>query len=138
MGGWQCPDCGRKFARPNQWHSCLRSTVENHFKDRDPILRETYDELIRKLEAIGRIQIDPVKTSIILGSRAHFAVVYPYQGHLELEFLLDRQIKSERIHRSQALGFARVSHFVKLADPAEVDDELLNWLAQAYSMQSEA
>lgn len=136
MGGWQCPDCGREFARANQWHSCLRTTVKTHFKDRDPILRETYDELIRKLEAIGRLQVDSVKTSIILGSRAHFAVVYPYQGHLLLEFLSNREIKSERIHRSQALGTARVSHFVKLVEPADVDDELLNWLAQSYSLQS--
>lgn len=136
MDGWQCPDCGREFARANQWHSCLRSTVETHFKDRDPILRETYDELIRKLEAIGRLQVDAVKTSIILGSHAHFAIVYPCQRHLVLEFLADHKIQSERIYRSQALGTARVSYFVKLVEPADVDDELLNWLAQSYSLQS--
>ncbi len=136
MGRWRCPVCGREFARPNQWHSCLRSSVEKHFEGSTPILRKTYEELIRRLEAFGRVNVDPVRTSIILGSRAHFAVVYPDPRQLVLEFLSDHKIQSERIHRTQALGTARVSHFVKLVDPADIDDELMSWLAQSYAIQS--
>lgn len=96
MGRWRCPVCGRELARPNQWHSCLRSSVEKHFEGSTPILRKTYEELIRRLEAFGRVNVDPVKTSIILGSRAHFAVVYPDRDSWSWN--------SSRITRSKAKG----------------------------------
>jgi hypothetical protein len=133
---WQCPDCGRTFSRSNQWHSCVRATLEDHFADKDPHLLQIFEQLMNELRRTADVELDPVQTSINLRSHSNFAVVYPHRQHLILEFLADREIDSSRIHRTQRLGPMRVSHFVRVASAEDIDEQLVNWLARAYAMQS--
>jgi len=69
---WECPTCGRKFAKKNQWHSCNPHTVSYHFQGKNPVLKETYEVLISKLQEFGQIRIDAVKSSINLINKYHF------------------------------------------------------------------
>jgi hypothetical protein len=132
---WTCPDCGRQFAKQNQWHSCAARTVDDHFQGRDARLRNTYDALVFRLEEFGPVRVDAVQGSINLISRHHFGAVTVQKRALRLEFLLDEEIESPRIVRVQRLGPRRVAHSVKLCAPDEVDEELLGWLRRAYLLQ---
>jgi len=43
---WICPDCGRKFSRDNQSHSCLEYNLDDMFIGKDPKTRDLFDYLM--------------------------------------------------------------------------------------------
>ena len=132
---WHCPQCGREFRTRNQWHSCVSYTVEGHFEGKPPELREAFERLVGELRRLGPVRVDAVKTGINLAGRAHFGGVRVQTDRLRVGFLLGRQLDDPRILRTERLGPALVGHSVAVRSPANVDEQLLGWLAEAYALK---
>ena len=129
---WQCPTCKRKFAKRRQWHSCLASPVDAHFKGKPAWLKPLFGELSAKLKKFGRLRIDAVKTSINLASTFHFGGVRVQEDSLRLGFVLNRHLRHDRILRTERVGASIYSHIVKITSKEDLDRELLSWLREAY------
>ena len=112
-------------------HSCVSFAVRDHFKDKPPTRKQTFDLLIDNARQFGRIRTDAVKSLITISGRFHFAAVYVRKHSLTVEFVLERKLSHERIEKVQKV-LARYSHFVKLTGPEDVDGQLINWLEEAY------
>jgi Domain of unknown function (DUF5655) len=133
---WRCPNCGRRFAKARQWHSCEVKGLEEHFRGRDPEIRELFDELVRRLRKLGPIGIDPVKTSINLTARHHFGAVTVRGNFLRLGFLSEIRIADARIVHIERLGPGKFGHSVVLESVADLDEVVMDWLAAAYRFRS--
>ena len=133
---WKCPACGRRFAKARQWHSCQIKGLEDHFRGRDPQVREIFDELVRRLKEIGPVKVDPVKTSINLTTRHHLGAVTVRGTFLRLGFLSDRRIRDDRIVHVEQLGPTKFGHSVVLESIEDLDDVVMGWLAAAYRLGS--
>jgi Domain of unknown function (DUF5655) len=133
---WRCPDCGRRFPKARQWHSCVVKGLDDHFRGRDPELREIFDELVRRVRKLGRVGVDPVKTSINLVARHHFAAVTVRGNFLRLGFLSEERIADGRIVHIERLGTGKFGHSVVIESLADLDDVVMGWLAAAYRFRS--
>ena len=129
---WQCPLCGRRFARKNQSHSCIVHPVANHFLGKPARLRQTFERLLAKTRRLGPVRVDAVKSAINLSGKNHFAMVYVLKASLKMDFALYGIPRSGRILRTEKLGGNRYLHYVRLTRLEDVDDELLGWLEEAY------
>ena len=133
---WRCPACHREFVKPNQWHSCATRALDEHFKGRDPHLRQVFDALVSKLRKIGPVKVDPVKTSINLTSGRHLGAVTVRGTYLRVGFYSAKRIVDPRIVHFERLGPERFGHSVVLESAEEIDDQLMAWLAAAYAMRA--
>jgi hypothetical protein len=133
---WSCPNCGRKFVKLNQAHSCQRFTTDDHFHGKNPQLRRIYNVLLTKLSKFGPLRVDAVKSSINLISKYHFGGIKVYKNHLRLGFLSNETIIDARIQSVEKLGPRKAGYHVKLSSPREVNDQLMAWLEKAYHLQS--
>ncbi|HEX5134430.1 MAG TPA: DUF5655 domain-containing protein [Thermoanaerobaculia bacterium] len=131
-----CPACGREFPKANQWHSCAVKALDEHFRGRDPELREIFDELVRRLRRLGPIKVDPVKTSINLTARHHLGAVTVRGSFLRLGFLAEKRIEDARIVHFERLGPAKFGHSVILESIEDLDPVVMGWLAAAYRLRS--
>jgi hypothetical protein len=120
----------------NQWHSCLATSVDQHFAGVDPAVRKTYDTPIGRLKELGPLRVEAVKSSINLASKYHFRAVSVRPDHLRLGFILDREIEHQRIIRTETVGSNRVGHHVMLSTPEDVNSQLMEWLSRAYRLQA--
>lgn len=111
-------------------------TVKNHFEGKDPVVRKIYDQLTKSLKKFGPISEDPKKTSIHLVNATALAGVATRKAHLVLTIKSDRKLNSPRIHKMEQTSAKRFHHEVKLTSPAEVDDELIGWLQEAYALSA--
>jgi len=134
---WTCPKCKRQFGKKKQWHSCLSYSVEDHFKDKSPELKKTFDSLEQRARRFGPVRTDAVKSLITLSGQSHFAAVYVRKNSLSVEFALERKLSDERIEKSTKL-LNRYCHFVNLTKPQDVDKQLMAWLEEAYFLTSPA
>ncbi len=133
---WKCPKCGREFRNKNQWHSCVKVSVEDHLEGKPEIIREIFDKLVVKLREFGPVRIDAVKTSVNLAGRSHFGAVQIQNSCIKLGFLLDRPVEDERIILTQKIAEAFYRHVVRLCKLEEIDAQLLSWLNRAYQLRS--
>src|SRR5256714_5882797 len=117
------------MAATNQTH-----LIKSHFENRDAIVRQIYDRVLKSARNFGRVTEDPKKTSIHLVNRTAFAGVATRRSAMVLTIKSDRTISSPRIHKSEQTSAQRFHHEVKLTSPAEVDSELVKWLKDAYEL----
>ena len=109
-------------------------TVNAHFENRDAVVRQIYDRLLKSARTFGPVVEDPKKTSIHLVNRTAFAGVATRKSAIVLTIKADSDISSPRIHKSEQTSARRFHHEVKLNSPADVDAELVGWLKHAYAL----
>ena len=114
----------------------MTRTVDHHFRNKPPQLRQTYEALIARLRQLGPLRVDVVNSSINLVSKFHFGGVSVRQDYLRVGFLSDRVIENQRIVRTEKLGPGMVAHSVIIRSSGDVDDDLMVWLKKAYMRQS--
>ena len=111
-------------------------TVRTHFQDREVVVREIYDQLLKKTRQFGPIVEEPKKTSIHLVHRTAFAGVATRKNSINLTIKGDRKLSSPRIHKTEQVSTKRFHHEVKLTSPADVDAQLVGWLKEAYELST--
>jgi hypothetical protein len=111
-------------------------SVESHFENKDAAVRKIYEGLLKSAKKFGPVSEEPKKTSIHLMNQTAFAGVATRKSALVLTIKSDRKLSSPRIHKSEQTSANRFHHEVKLASPAEVDAELVQWLKDAYALSA--
>ena len=111
-------------------------TVTSHFQNKDKVVREIYECLLRKVEQCGTVSEDAKKTSIHLVNRTAFAGVATRKGAINLTIKGDRALSSSRVTKSEQVSAHRFHHEVKLTSPADIDSQLIGWLREAYKLSA--
>ena len=115
-----------------------KPTVAMHFANRSPEVRLIYDRILTESKRFGPVIEDPKKTSIHLVNSTAAAGVATRKEHLILTLKSDRKLTSPRIHKSEQVSAKRFHHEVKLTSPSDVDDELAEWLKEAYELSAKS
>ena len=95
-------------------------------------LLPVYEALAAAAAALGAdVEIVPKKTGVSVRRSKQFAVIEaPSAKRIQLGLQLREHPTTERLLPS---GNAMCSHKVNLESPADVDDEVLGWLREAYA-----
>ena len=131
---WICPNCKKEFKNKNQAHSCAKVDLKEHLKNKSPQVKATFDKLMRELGKLGKITINPVKTSIQVRATATFLSIIPKKDYMEIEFQLGSERDELPVYKNFRISKNRVLHFAILKDPQEVNTKLMNWLKKSYEL----
>ena len=132
---WHCPNCGRTFANRNQTHTCSPlGSLDDHFLDKSPEVRATFDAIIEAVGQFGPVTILPEKTRIALHARMSFAAFMPRRHWLNGHLVLARRIDHPRFSKVETFSPRNVLHAFQLSSPTEVDAEFTAWLGEAYEV----
>jgi len=134
---WVCPDCGRQFVSVNRNHSCGLYSLEDHFVNKEPIIRELYDFLFETLKQFGPVQAFPVKTRIVFQAEVQFAAATPRKRWLDGYLWLRRQAVHPRIYKLEMGVFRDYSHIFRLQRFDDLDQGLVDLLQEAYILGCE-
>jgi hypothetical protein len=129
---WVCPKCQRQFARQGQGHECSPAmTVDEYFSTGPPFERPIFEAVMAGLDdRVGPIHVEPVSVGIFLKRARGFCELQT--KWVAVSFGLPRTLHSHRLSRKVIDGRAHKWHYVNVRAAEEVDDELLDWLAEAY------
>lgn len=112
------------------------NTVDDVFRDRPPEQREICEAIIEYLESLGPIHVDAVKVGVFLKHESKLAELRPKSKWLSLELVLPRLVNDPRISRTIKIAADRIVHIVKLSDAGQVDEQVMQWLTEAYDAAS--
>jgi hypothetical protein len=133
---WKCNSCHREFAKKNQSHSCKTYPLDEHFKNKENqrALFNAYIAYIRK--NIGEFKIEALPCCIHLVSTYTFGAVWILKDKIRIDFMTPEKIASKRISRVEQPSANRYVHFIEIEKMEELNEELLNWLKQAYFLKT--
>lgn len=103
-----------------------------HFKDAKAIWRQSFDDLMKRLNKEGAVLVAPASTYLsLLKDKKKFAIVQITKDRMDIGIKLKDKAPTERFAASENWN-AMVTHRVQLHDGAAVDKEVLSWLVEAY------
>jgi len=109
-------------------------SVSDHFANKDPSVRTLYDQLVSLVRTFGPVEEDPKKTSIHLNRKSALAGVETRRNNFLLTIKSDHPIKSPRVEKVEKISSKRFYHKVRISSPDDFDEELKNWLQEAYAL----
>ncbi len=109
-------------------------TVDDHFADKDPVVRTLYDKLLEILNGFGPIIEEPKKTSIHLVRKSALAGVETRKNYLLLNIKADHKIDNPRISKTDQPSANRFHHKLKIESLDDFDAELESWLKTSYQI----
>jgi hypothetical protein len=135
---WLCPNCDREFASVNQAHVCVPGiTVDDLLGRRPRWVSEIYGAVIEHLRSLGPIHEDAVNVGIFLKSDRKIAEFRPRVRSVLLGFYLPYQLTETRIARTLPAATDRIVHLINLTSADQVDDQLREWLTEAYDFNTD-
>jgi hypothetical protein len=130
---WTCPECGRQFGRNRQGHECAPAlSLDEYFSTGPAHERPVFEAVLRHLETVGPVHVEPVSVGIFLKRSRTFAELRPMQQWVALWFGLPRRVRHRTITRKVQSYHGRYIHVANLRSPADVDDDIRGWLTEAY------
>jgi len=128
-----CPYCEREFARAHQSHVCAPGgSVDDTFAAHPPGHRAVYDAIQAHLRSLGPVHEDAVTVGVFLKRDRKLAEIRPRSRDVWLALSLPRAVEDPRIQRMPWPGGGRVWHVLTLRTADEVDDQVRDWLTEAY------
>jgi hypothetical protein len=106
--------------------------VENQYKGKES-LKPIMEELIERINKFGHdIQIVPKKDSISVVRNKQLALIKPAtKTRIDLGLKLKGKPTTDRLENSGPFG-SMCTHRVRLSELHEIDEQLMEWLAEAY------
>jgi hypothetical protein len=104
------------------------------FERAAPHVPDTYAAIIAALGRVGPFAVEAKKTSIHLVAGSAFAGVHPQKSKLRLNIRTDRRLEGSRVRKVEQVSAHRFHNEIDLTTAAEVDDQLLAWLTEAYAL----
>lgn len=133
---WKCNKCHRLFTKVNQSHSCVIFPLDEHFKNKENQrnLFNTYIDFVRL--NVGDFKIEVVPCCIHLVSTFTFSAVWIMKDKIKIDFMLLEKLSNKRIIKIEQPSANKYVHYLEIENENELDEELINWLKQAYFLKS--
>ena len=107
-------------------------SVNDHFVNKDPIVRTLYNKLVSLVRTFGPVEEDPKKTSIHLNRNSALAGVETRKDCILLNIKSDHKIHSPHIEKMEQVSSKRFHHKVRISSAKDFDADLKTWLKEAY------
>ena len=109
-------------------------TLEEYLATGPSHERPVVEAVLAGLADVGPIHIEPVSVGIFLKRSRTFAELRPMTKWVAVSFALERTLTSARISRKVYDAGRAKYHVVNVRTADEVDDQLLEWLTEAYDL----
>lgn len=109
-------------------HSCGQFSLNALFERSSPQIRDTYDALERLAREVAPFHVIPQKTRVCFQLRTRCAACSPFKSYLRFHFLSRAILAHPRIVKVETFAPDQHVHYVNLASPEEVDDQIREWL----------
>jgi Domain of unknown function (DUF5655) len=108
-------------------------TIDEYFATGPPHERPVFEAVHAYLATLGPIHVEPVSVGVFLKKSGSFVELRPMTKWVAMSFPMPRVISHPRIARKPIDTGTRIFHFVNLREPADLDDDVREWLAESYA-----
>ena len=108
-------------------------SIEEYFSTGPAHERPIFDAVMAHLDTVGPVHVEPVSVGIFLKRAQTFAQLRPKDRWVAMSFWLPRREQHPTIVRKVEQYHGRFWHVANLRTPEDLDDQLREWLTEAYA-----
>lgn len=108
-------------------------TLAEYFATGPPRERPIFEAVLRHLETLGPMHVEPVSVGIFIKSTGGFVELRPMTRWVALSFPMRHRLDHPRIARRPIPSGHRMYHIVNLYGPDDVDAQVRDWLSESYA-----
>ena len=110
-------------------------TVEDLLQGKPAEVIALFTHFMDAVQACGPVEVQPLKDRVVLrGSRRIFASAAPMARTLRGHLNLPRRVDDPRLSHVEPLTKRLFFHRFTIASAAELDEEFISWLHEAYAV----
>ena len=108
-------------------------STEEYFETGPEFERPIFEAVLKRLQEVDpEIWFEPVSVGIFFKRRTVFLSLRTMTKWVAVCFQLNRALTSSRVSRKIIENGGRHYHVINVKDAEQVDDELLDWLVEAW------
>ncbi len=107
-------------------------SLEEYFRTGPERERPIFEAVIRHVEKVGPVHVEPVSVGIFLKRSRSFAELRPLRDWVALSFSLPYQAQHRCIVRKVQRFGGVYFHVANIRSADDLDAEILQWLTEAY------
>jgi hypothetical protein len=107
-------------------------TLDEYFSTGPERERPIFEAVMAHLDTVGPVHVEPVSVGIFLKRAQTFAQLRPMRDWEALSFSLHRTVRHPLIKRKVLEYSGRYYHVFNLRTADDLDDDIRDWLTEAY------
>jgi hypothetical protein len=128
---WTCPKCERELKNPNQWHNCVKVSIDSLFQGKSDELVFLFDQLIATIGDWQNVAISATQNCIVCVHHQTFLVIRPMKKELDLKFYSENELDGLSIFKSIAYAGKYENH-VRVSNQHDLTPEVFQYIRGSY------
>jgi hypothetical protein len=130
---WTCPKCERELRNPNQWHNCVKVSIDSLFEGKAEELVFVFDRLLSEIVDWDNVVVSATKNCIVFVHHQTFLIIKPMKNVLDLKFYSAIHQEEDLIVKSIFYSGKYENH-IRLAALDDITTTVINYIKQSYRL----
>lgn len=130
---WTCPKCERELKNPNQWHNCVKVSIDSLFEGKADELVFVFDKLLSEIIDWKNVAASATQNCIVFVHNQTFLIIRPMKKELDLKFYSATQQEEEPIIKSVSYS-GKFENHIRVSKLEDLTETVYAYIKQSYQL----
>ena len=130
---WTCPKCERELKNPNQWHNCVKVSIDSLFEGKADELVFVFDKLLSEIVDWENVAVSATQNCIVFVHNQTFLIIRPMKKELDLKFYSATQQEEEPILKSIFYS-GKFENHIRVSKLEDLTQTVYSFIKQSYQL----
>ena len=130
---YTCPKCERELKNPNQWHNCVKVSIDSLFEGKAAELILLFDKLLSEIIDWENVAVSATQNCIVFVHNQTFLIIRPMKKALDLKFYTETPQEEEPILKSIFYS-GRFENHIRISTLEDLTPSVFNFIKQSYKI----
>jgi hypothetical protein len=130
---WTCPKCERELKNPNQWHNCVKVSIDSLFEGKAAELVFVFDKLLSEIVDWENVLVSATQNCIVFVHHQTFLIIRPMKTALDLKFYSATQQEEDPILKSIFYS-GKFQNHIRVSTLDDVTKTVYSYIKQSYQL----
>ena len=130
---WTCPKCERELKNPNQWHNCVKVSIDSLFEGKAEELVFVFDKLLSEIIDWENVAVSATQNCIVFVHNQTFLIIRPMKKELDLKFYSATQQEEEAILKSIFYS-GKFENHIRVSKLEDITQTVYSYIKQSYQL----
>lgn len=130
---WTCPKCERDLKNPNQWHNCVKVSIDSLFEGKATELVFVFDRMLSEIIDWENVVVSATQNCIVFVHHQTFLIIKPMRKELDLKFYSATLLENELVVKSIPYS-GRFENHIRVAKLDDLEQAVFSFIKQSYNL----
>jgi Domain of unknown function (DUF5655) len=128
-----CEKCERELKNPNQWHNCVKVSIDSLFEGKAEELVFVFDKLLSVIADWENVTVSATQNCIVFVHNQTFLVIRPMKREMDLKFYSTAQQEEEPVLKSIFYS-GKFENHIRVSKLEDLTQTVYTYIKQSYKM----